>query len=709
MRSEWLYKNLFNFSKKIQSLPVLNTITKTGKTLLLPFFPLTGEIKTLARLEKGATGYLTSNLDDTVAEIFKGLSPSEKGLVSYVTYYGWDKKAIQEGLGINKDILKETTIGKVSKASEQLVKKFGDFYEGLSDAGFTVEEVEKYLPRRYKNMITTFMRGVGQPIKGLPPFMKKRTLKIGLLEATKRGYEPELDAASLLRSYGAAYHQLMGRKNLVEKAYELVGMPFKGTVPKGMSSYDTPMLKFKALFDKDVAEGLERVESFFTSDPAINKFIALYDRVLGAWKGFATAVNPGFHGRNFYSDFFMQQIADINSLKWIPPAGNTVIFNKIPVGKAGKYTIAQAWDEFMKHGGLGRGFIGGEFLPGEIRRLETMTSKYMGGRGILPSPRAIGQEVGMKRENTMRFATFLGSLDKGMSLDDAYLNVLKYHFDYTELTNFERKVMKRVVPFYTWLRKNIPLQFISMAEQPGKYTMLKHMKDAFETQSPPLTKTQREFLPQWVEELWGIQVPPSVAKVALAATNPIRQLFGIKDISPNSPYFFNPNLAFQDINRAFDHWDLLSSVTPLLKTPAELIFNRSFFFRGRQIEAYPGALVRAGGYAKVVPDRLKKSLGFVKVKGEWKIRAGVINALQSLNPWLANIGRAIDLGNPRWADQLTSSMVGIKFIPITGQMTRGEMYEQQRLLTEAQRYKQARGQMPRKGEELEFLLKRLRK
>ena len=60
-------------------------------------------------------------------------------------------------------------------------------------------------------------------------------------------------------------------------------------------------------------------------------------------------------------------------------------------------------------------------------------------------------------------------VSKGESFEDASKAVRKYLFDYTELAPFEQNVMKRILPFYTWSRKNIPLQISSLLKSPQKY------------------------------------------------------------------------------------------------------------------------------------------------------------------------------------------------------------------------------------------------
>jgi hypothetical protein len=58
---------------------------------------------------------------------------------------------------------------------------------------------------------------------------------------------------------------------------------------------------------------------------------------------------------------------------------------------------------------------------------------------------------------------------RGKSAEEAALSVKKYLFDYGDLTRFERVFVKRAMPFYTWTRKNIPLQLESLWKTPEKF------------------------------------------------------------------------------------------------------------------------------------------------------------------------------------------------------------------------------------------------
>ena len=71
-------------------------------------------------------------------------------------------------------------------------------------------------------------------------------------------------------------------------------------------------------------------------------------------------------------------------------------------------------------------------------------------------------------ENIFRWQQFLNHLRRGMSPEQAAAAMKKALFDYKALTPFEQSVMRRVIPFYTWTRKNIGFQLDTLKTHPGR-------------------------------------------------------------------------------------------------------------------------------------------------------------------------------------------------------------------------------------------------
>jgi len=74
----------------------------------------------------------------------------------------------------------------------------------------------------------------------------------------------------------------------------------------------------------------------------------------------------------------------------------------------------------------------------------------------------------------------------GLGMEDAArgaaMQVKKFLFDYTDegLTEFEREGMKRIMPFYSWTRNNLPLQLEQLLKQPGKYAAVEKVRKGHE-------------------------------------------------------------------------------------------------------------------------------------------------------------------------------------------------------------------------------------
>ena len=80
-------------------------------------------------------------------------------------------------------------------------------------------------------------------------------------------------------------------------------------------------------------------------------------------------------------------------------------------------------------------------------------------------------------------------------------DVNKWNINYGDLTPFERNVMKRGMPFYTWTRKAMPLMIESPATRPGR--VLRN----YPTKQRHLRSRRRRSLttldphPQWLKDV----------------------------------------------------------------------------------------------------------------------------------------------------------------------------------------------------------------
>ena len=78
-----------------------------------------------------------------------------------------------------------------------------------------------------------------------------------------------------------------------------------------------------------------------------------------------------------------------------------------------------------------------------------------------------GAKVNQAVEWVNRMPLYLYLKEKGYQPLQAAQEVIKRHFDYSDLSPFERKVMRRTIPFYTFTRKMAALTADTLTQQPG--------------------------------------------------------------------------------------------------------------------------------------------------------------------------------------------------------------------------------------------------
>ena len=192
-----------------------------------------------------------------------------------------------------------------------------------------------------------------------------------------------------------------------------------------------------------------------------------------------------------------------------------------------------------------------------------------------------------KMNNTMdtmsRLATFIeGSrnkkfLDK-LGVQNAGEAVRKVLFDPTDLTEFERNVMKRALPFYTFTKKNLAFQFDNLSKNASQYSKLIRGYDRL---LDAATDNNSENVSDWIKDNLYIPIP-SIGKDG-----------SYKVIRGSLPF---GNLI-DTLENPMNNFVNLSS--PALKMPYELATNINSF-TGREIESFPGEL------SKNIPGMTKR-------------------------------------------------------------------------------------------------------
>ncbi len=297
----------------------------------------------------------------------------------------------------------------------------------------------------------------------------------------------------------------------------------------------------------------------------LRTMVKAFDSVQNWWKA-QVLISPSYHLRNMAGNFWNNWLAGIKSPVSYYKAGSIQAGKNMDevlmVTDAGKsYTKTQLLEEMQKRRVIGKGWYAADIKKaltseiGDISKWEQLMP-WEQENILFKSNRQIGGVV----ENNARMAHFIELVQSGYGLDEAALNVKKYLFDYEDLTKFERTILKRIFPFYTWTRKNIPLQIEHLITNTEKFAAIPKVIKQIE--SGIIEPKTEKYLSSYISENIPVR---------------IRQ-----NEEGNTEYFLLGNWlpsaqAIDFLSNPFDN--IVSMATPFVKVPIELWANKSMFFK----------------------------------------------------------------------------------------------------------------------------------
>lgn len=267
---------------------------------------------------------------------------------------------------------------------------------------------------------------------------------------------------------------------------------------------------------KDAADDIARMGQAWTVPASLAPVVDVYDKFTNLFKAGLTAPFPAFHVRNAISGIFnmwrdgvapaAQITAGKNAIAMLrggglDPAVAAKLYPGLSIEAASNQLLKEAIANRIAftHGGqtsdaVGSAVRGGmqaRDLPGVGRDARSLTGDVGGflggfvpekgkmGQGINPLnvagvrgetdqfiPVAQGRKLGNTVEDGIRLTHYLAKRLEGATAAEAKLTTMKYQIDYSDLTEFERNVMKRLFPWYTFSRKNLPPLLEDLATKP---------------------------------------------------------------------------------------------------------------------------------------------------------------------------------------------------------------------------------------------------
>lgn len=224
--------------------------------------------------------------------------------------------------------------------------------------------------------------------------------------------------------------------------------------------------------------------------------------------------------------------------------------------------------------------------------------------GKVPKPRGTHawQDASKRVEDSTRIATFLGGLQRGLSPRAAAGRASKIHFDYGDLTTIEKSVFRRVMPFYTFTARNIPLQAKGIVTKPGLYAAVQAAREEGRKQAG-LPSGYEETLDPYEARQLGVPIKFGNKTLTLSVGSPFVDL---NDITAATGALARgaPTRASEIAGRR-----MAELASPILKLPAELLSNYSFFYRdqiekGEPLTRAPAEIVALGKRNPAIAKRL---------------------------------------------------------------------------------------------------------
>ena len=500
------------------------------------------------------------------------MTPEEKTFTR-----AWNKYLKETGkekvkMGTVKGLIGETT------GAEQMSLLDSDVAQSLLKPG-SVETFSKemsYNPHYFTDEAKAYMKKMsgkpeemqnvmsGMVKKFVPNVEKSRSFYGTINEANAKSMKDlgfkmfEDDPRKLVANYQMAFAKKKAQYNFINEIKGLTddaGSPIlKMTTSKAPSEGMVKLtgLPFGGNFETnpEVAKIINRVNGVFASDELTGKFLKMYDKALKAFKYSVTMPWPSFNFNNLMGAMFNNWIYDAGSFKELPDAiayaFRKVNPNKIITAENGaSMTFKEFADALTKRGAFNT-FTKIETSPGILGVGNKLTKpiKDIAGKYATKFPNRI--------EDAVRSQLALRVFKKTGSLDDAARAVWRVHGNYTPefLGQTEKEVLTRVFPFWRWMRTSVPFQLENLYKQTGKYAAMAKIENTI------ISPEERNKLPDSVRD-----------KLILAKT-----------AGPNgTTNVQTADLPVMDLAKYATAKGIAGSMSPFIKTPMELTFNKQLF------------------------------------------------------------------------------------------------------------------------------------
>lgn len=408
--------------------------------------------------------------------------------------------------------------------------------------------------------------------------------------------------------------------------------------------------------DPSTAQAIRNLISVFEDPTAMNRAIREWDKVVN-WTKTWMVSTPGFVLRNLYGGVFNNLMAGVNFDDYAQFMRDFRVYERNPIGYADELRrrgrdverFDSALDAISSTGwGLSASEAGRQVFRGERRSLPVFGSDNRYSRAI----RSQNERV----EDLLRGSHAYSVLRRGGSTQAAIDSVARWHFNYRDISQFDRAV-KRVIPFWVFTSRNLPLQLQVLASKP-------HLVNRYlgNMQRELQAGTQEEdVVPDYFGDLGAIRLP-----------------FEIPGLQEGQQYLM-PDLPIlrvnEDLQRIQDPTDFLSDVIPMLRVPLELRAQQQFFGDLPIEQGYEPA----PGWAQLPGvQQLLEATGQAQETDEGlMVKGPAAYAVEQNLPFVSRAGRVNPAG-AKGSEGLLSALLGVSVRANTESRQAGELLRRRR-------------------------------
>ncbi|OQA77688.1 MAG: hypothetical protein BWY30_01018 [Tenericutes bacterium ADurb.Bin239] len=370
-------------------------------------------------------------------------------------------------------------------------------------------------------------------------------------------------------------------------------------------------------FDNRVADSIERYHGAMTNFGEINSVVRAYKGAINFWKRWTLSIFPEYHTRNLIGNFWNNYISiGLKSPLRYMQAGALQMKPqnyRLMTDAGEELTGTQILEEMKSYGVLKSGMASKEAPEKAADLYKGATLNPLSERNALIRG---GRAVGETLEDNGKIAHYLEVRKQGMAPADAAMSVKAALFDYSQVSPFEREVMRFIFPFWGWTRNNVPLQLKSLLSKPGRFTTIPKAKEEIE-QAQDTSDIRIKWMPEWMQESFPI----------ILSKMPAKEQYKV--------LLLTAWLPAGDIDKLFRPQEmLLGSLEPISKETMQLIAGKDFYL-DKNIVDYPGEVENMLGLD--MSPKVKHALKQIRL----------LNTIDQINP--AGVFGNEELKRKSWA------------------------------------------------------------